>query len=178
MEVVTASVEDTLVAGRERFLGFVRSKVANPELAEDILQDALLKALRAAPTLKNRDALIGWFYRILNNAIIDAYRARGSAPPETELIEAGEIEAQPEEHAALCECFRAVLPGLNTGYAELIERLDLGESSPESEARRLGITAGALKVRRHRARQALRRQLEATCRVCAEHHCLDCTCKG
>jgi RNA polymerase sigma-70 factor (ECF subfamily) len=31
-------------------------------------------------------------------------------------------------------------------------------------------------VRLHRARQALKRELERSCGTCATHGCLDCTC--
>lgn len=40
----------------------------------------------------------------------------------------------------------------------------------------LGRNANNLRVRHHRARQQLRERLEQTCRLCAKHGCLDCTC--
>jgi hypothetical protein len=39
--------------------------VADPDLAEDILHDSLLKALQGAPDLRDQDRLVPWFYRIL-----------------------------------------------------------------------------------------------------------------
>ena len=88
----------------------------------------------------------------------------------------GDPAVEPEDETVLCECFRGLIPTLKAEYAELIEALDLGAESPEAAARRLGITSNNLKVRRHRARQALRKRLDETCRSCAEHGCLDCTC--
>ncbi len=173
-----------LLEGRERFLAYVRSKIADPELAEDVLQESLLKALRGAPELRDEERLVPWFYRVLQNAITDAYRRRGvererSVALEVERLGDAEPADEPsdEEEAVLCACFRTLMPALKDEYAELIERLELGSETPDAAAARLGITANNLKVRRHRARQALRRRLEETCRVCAEHHCLDCTCE-
>jgi DNA-directed RNA polymerase specialized sigma24 family protein len=77
----------------------------------------------------------------------------------------------------LCECFRELIPTLKPEYAALIERLELAEGDPAEVAGELNISRNNLKVRRHRARQALRERLEQTCRLCAEHACLDCTCK-
>jgi RNA polymerase sigma-70 factor (ECF subfamily) len=166
-----------LVDAREQFLGYVRKRVADPELAEDILQDSLLRAIRAAPSLRDEERLVPWFYSVLQHAIVDAYRRRGVEQKHV-THEAGEEPAAPaEDEAALCECLRALVPTLKPEYAELIQALDLGGESPEAAARRLGITPSNLKVRRHRARQALRRRLEETCRTCATHHCLDCTCR-
>jgi len=48
--------------------------VDDPELAEDILQDSLLRAIQAAPSLRQKDRLVPWFYSVLHNAITDAYR--------------------------------------------------------------------------------------------------------
>jgi RNA polymerase sigma-70 factor (ECF subfamily) len=90
--------------------------------------------------------------------------------------EVPEIAAEPEDDAELCRCFERLIPTLKTEYADLIQSVELGSESPDVAAGRLGITPNNLKVRRYRARQALRRRLEETCRTCAEHGCLDCTC--
>ena len=169
-----------LIDAREELLAFVRARVNDPDLAEDILQTSLLKAVRSAPALEREDRIIPWFYRILRNAIIDSYRARTSAdhevPLEPELAE--EIEEDSEVHRAACECVLALIPDLKPEYAHLIEALDIEQRPTDAVAAELGISATNLKVRRHRARQALRRSLEQACRICAEHHCLDCTCEA
>ena len=167
-----------LVAGRRRFLDYVLRRVDDRELAEDILQDALLRAVKAAPELRDESRLVPWFYRILRHAIVDAYRRRGVERGRVETLDPNhDVEDVPaEDERELCECFRALIPTLKPEYAELLELVELGDEQPQDAARRLGITRNNLKVRRHRARQALRRSLEETCRACAEHGCLDCTC--
>ncbi|MCC6174407.1 MAG: sigma-70 family RNA polymerase sigma factor [Chloroflexi bacterium] len=165
-----------LANARDQFLGYVRKRIQDPELAEDILQDSLLRAIQAAPELRDDERLITWFYRVLQNAIVDAYRRRGVEQPHVVMAEAPEIAAEPEDGAELCACFERLVPTLKREYADLIQAVELGNEAPEQAAGRLGITPNNLKVRRHRARQALRRKLEETCRTCAEHGCLDCTC--
>ncbi len=176
---MSETLETILLDERAKLLAFVRKKISDPELAEDVLQDSLLKAVGAAPDLQNKERIIPWFYRILNNAIIDTYRHH---EVETRYLETyGPREAvvvEPEDEATLCACFRALLPTLPADYAELIETLELNEGDPAEVAERLQITRNNLKVRRHRARQALRQRLEQTCRVCATHGCLDCTCES
>jgi RNA polymerase sigma-70 factor (ECF subfamily) len=44
--------------------------------AEDVLQDALLRALRAYPKLRHADHLRAWLYRIVTTTAIDAFRRR------------------------------------------------------------------------------------------------------
>jgi RNA polymerase sigma factor (sigma-70 family) len=169
-----------LLAHRGMLLAYVRKRIASPELAEDLLQDSLLKALRSAPGIRDDEKLIPWFYRILNNAIIDIYRGKGTAPVRADLdVELLEDPGESTETGdqALCACFRALLPTLKPEYAEMIQRMELGTADPARVAAELGITRNTLKVRRHRARQALRDRLEETCRVCAKHGCLDCSCE-
>lgn len=169
-------IEARLLDARGQFLGYIQKRIADPELAEDILQDSLLRAIRAAPDLRDEERLIPWFYRVLQNAIVDAYRRRGVERERIVVMDPPEIAAELEDDAELCRCFERLIPTLKTEYADLIRAVELGNEAPEIAAGRLGITANNLKVRRHRARQALRRKLEETCRTCADHGCLDCTC--
>jgi RNA polymerase sigma-70 factor (ECF subfamily) len=174
---VKVTIEEQLLTSREKFLGYVRARVSDPILAEDILQDSFLKAVQGAPKLRDHDRLVPWFYRILRNAIIDAYRRQGVERKYIKEISENETPAvEMEDKAALCECFYDLLPTLKPEYSELI-RSELEEENPESVAHRLGISLSNLKVRRHRARQALGRRLEETCRMCAMHGCLDCACR-
>src|SRR5512138_3144816 len=172
------NLEEVLLQHRSKLLGFIQTKVADPDLAEDVLQEGLLKALRSADELRDEERLLPWFYRILNNAIIDTYRKRNV---ETRYLEAyareANVEGGPEEEAALCACFRVLLPSMKPEYAELIDRLELQPGDPGEVAHQLHIQPNNLKVRRHRARQALKQRLEETCRTCAVHGCLDCTCQ-
>ena len=46
------------------------------DAAEDVLQDALLRALRAYPRLKHAEHLRAWLYRVTTSAAIDHHRAR------------------------------------------------------------------------------------------------------
>jgi len=169
-----------LIDARQELLAFVRARVNDPDLAEDILQSSLLKAVRSAPTLEREDRLMPWFYRILRNGIIDSYRTRGAGPLEVPLLPelADEIEEESEVYRAACRCVLSLIPDLKPEYGHLIQALDIEQKPTEAVAADLGITPTNLKVRRHRARQALRRSLEQTCRVCAEHHCIDCTCEA
>jgi RNA polymerase sigma factor (sigma-70 family) len=167
-----------LALSRERFLAFVRSRIADPEQAEEILQSSLTRAVEQFGTLEDRERLVPWFYAILRNAITDSYR-RAARVREVELPpQLDVVEEPPEAERRLCECFSALLPAIKPEYADLIETIDLNNEDAAAASARLGITANNLKVRHHRARQALRRALEDTCRVCAEHHCLDCTCQS
>jgi RNA polymerase sigma-70 factor (ECF subfamily) len=61
----------------------------NPADAEDVLQEALLKAFRGYGTFKAGTNLKAWLYRILTNTFINKYRSKSRRPSEVEL---GELE--------------------------------------------------------------------------------------
>ncbi len=176
--MLTQDLVERLATSRARFVEFVEQRVSDPELAEDIVQESLLKAIRSAPALRDEERLMPWFYRILRNAIIDSYRHRAAVDRRVSREPLPDLPELPEDEAIVCECLYEILPALRPEYADLIRRLDLDEQSTATVAEDLGITANNLKVRRHRARRALKERLEEACRVCAEHGCLDCTCGG
>jgi RNA polymerase sigma-70 factor (ECF subfamily) len=170
-------VQRQLLAHRTKLVAYVTSKVQDADLAEDIVQEGLIKALRSAPDLKDDEKLLPWFYRVLQNAIIDEYRKRDRmAKRQDSYALEQEFVISDEDRSTVCECFRELIPTLKQEYAEVIDALDLNEEEPDRVATRLGVTRGNLKVRAHRARQQLKSKLEETCQMCAKHGCLNCTC--
>jgi RNA polymerase sigma-70 factor (ECF subfamily) len=51
-------------------------RLAGDEHGEDVLQDALLRALRAYPRLRHADHLRAWLYRVTTSAAMDHHRRR------------------------------------------------------------------------------------------------------
>lgn len=169
---------EKLLVSRQSFLDFVSRRIGDPELAEDILQEAFVRAIQSADRLRDDTRLAPWFYQILRNAIVDSYRRGGIQRRHVQPLhpDFDREDVPPEDEGPLCECFRSLILTLKPEYAELLERVELGHERPDDLADHLGITSNNLKVRRHRARQALRGRLEEVCRTCADHACLDCTC--
>ncbi len=167
-----------LIPHLEAFRGFVRGRVGDGSVADDIVQESLLRAVRAAPELRDEDALLPWFYRILRNAVTDHYRRRDLAGRAMERAAAGvEASFTPEDERVACGCLANLVDELKPEYAELIREMDLGGASLATMSERIGASKANLKMRHHRARKRLRTLLERTCRTCAAHGCLDCTCK-
>lgn len=170
-------IEEQLLKELDTFTAFARSRVGDPHLAADVVQESLLKAVKSADQLRDDESVTAWFYRILRRTIIDLYRRRDAAQRAVERLEV-EFAVPPdaEDERVACACIEALIPTLKPDYADLIRRLDLEGRPPEQVAAAAGLTANNLRVRHHRARQQLRERLEQTCRLCAKHGCLDCTC--
>lgn len=172
-----------LLSAESAFRRFLSRRLGDDALAADLLQQSFVRAVQQQHTLENIDSVVPWFYRVLRNAVVDYYRSRASEARRDEsflqeLTVAGEDHAPPhdEVQTTACACLHQLLPAMRANYAELIRRIDLQNDAPEDVARELGISVNNLTVRLHRARQALRRGLEASCGVCSRHGCLNCTC--
>lgn len=170
--------ERSLLENVKEFTAFARKRLGDPALADDAVQESLLKALKAADQIRDEENTRAWFYRILRRTIIDLYR-RGDARGRALAVLEREIDSPPivEEERILCACIERLLPTMTPQYAGLIRRIDLNEEAPVAVAASLGISKNNLNVRIHRARQQLKQRLEENCRVCTKHGCLDCHCE-
>lgn len=173
------AVLEALVANHREFLAFVQRRVGDRALAEEVLQDAFVRSLDKLDTI--HDNAIGWFYRVLRNAIIDHHRRRATAArrldafaAEQELDTAGDAELRD----AVCRCVTRLADTLKPEYAAALQRIDIAGVAVKDYAAEAGISVSNAGVRVFRAREALRRQVARSCGTCAEHGCLDCTCGG
>jgi RNA polymerase sigma-70 factor (ECF subfamily) len=175
-----AEIATTLAGERERFLGFLRSRLGTRDQAEDLLHAAYVKALQSGDGVREGESSVAWFWRVLRNAVVDVYRQRGAemrALEQTQRWAEAEEPQEPELRSAVCLCVNGVLETLKPEYASLIRRVDLDGSPVPEAARAEGITPNNAGVRLHRARAALRERLQESCGSCATHGCLDCGCK-
>lgn len=174
-----AAVASRLIDSHREFLLFLERRLGDRALAEDILQDAFVKTIEQSGELRNEEAAAGWFYRLLRNAVIDHYRRSGTRVRALELL-AKEMEGAsappPELEAAICTCIGRLAATLKPEYASALQRVEIDGAPLQEFAAEAGITANNAAVRLFRAREALRKQVKASCATCAEHGCVDCTC--
>lgn len=170
----------TLLENHGVFLGFLERRLHNRALAEDILQDAFVRSIDKVGTIRDEEAAVAWFYRMLRNAVIDHQR-RGATAERALRDLAEELEnetAGADSHQVVCRCVAALAGTLKPEYAEAIRRVELDGVAVKDYAAEAGISGNNAGVRVFRARDALRRQVEKICGACATHGCLDCTCGG
>ncbi len=168
----------TLVENHRAFLHFLERRVGSPETAEDLLQDAFGRAVTHIDGLRDEESAIAWFYRLLRNAVIDHYRraASSSGALERFAAELDEAVPAPEVRGEICGCVTRLTTTLKPEYAEALKRVEVDGLSVKAYAEEQGISANNAGVRLFRARDALRKQVVASCGTCAEHGCVDCTC--
>ncbi|CAN5898792.1 hypothetical protein BH11MYX2_BH11MYX2_41260 [soil metagenome] len=170
------NIAATLVANHRDFLAFVEKRVGNRATAEEILQDAFVRGIDKLDTV--RDTTIGWFYRVLRNAIIDHYRRTAAADRRLEAYAAEEQLGSDDEElrGVVCKCVAQLADTLKPEYATALKRVEIDGVSVKEYADEAGISSNNAGVRVFRAREALRKQVVRACGTCATHCCIDCTC--
>jgi RNA polymerase sigma-70 factor (ECF subfamily) len=153
-----------------RMLAVARRLLRDEEDARDAVQDALISALRGLDRFEGGAQLGTWLHRIVVNTALMRLRVKRRRPEASidELLptfaadghhtlpadQAPFPDAQAEQNE-LQALVRAAVDQLPDGYREVYLMRDVDELSTEETARALGISTNAVKIRLHRARQAL-----------------------
>jgi RNA polymerase sigma factor (sigma-70 family) len=170
----------TLLENHRAFLSYLERRVGDPDLAEDILQDAFTKVMDRPDQAPPDEGVVPWFYRTLRNAAIDQFRRRGAASRAVEAF-AREIEThatpETEMEAEICACVGRLAGTLKPEYAEALHAIDVQGTAVKAFAEQRGLSTSNAGVRVFRAREALKKRVIESCGTCAEHGCRNCTCQ-
>lgn len=161
-----------------RFLAFLARRTGERAVAEEILQEAFARAAAKSGGLREDASAVAWFNQVLRNALVDHHRRRAAEGRALVAYAAEqEGEARDEElEREVCRCVGRIAADLKPEYAEALREVEVGGLSLAEFAGKAGITPNNAAVRVHRAREALRRRIVATCSSCAARGCTDCTC--
>lgn len=172
-----ANLLEKLLEHRAAFLRFLTAK-AGPEAAEDILQSAYLKLIEKGPQIQKDESIVSWFYTVLRHAMVDYFRRNATRAHAYEQFAADvSVSYETEIKANLCQCLSGVLQTLEGKYRDALQAVDLEGRSVAEYAQAERTTPNNAGVRLHRARRAAAKRLREVCGACAEHKCLDCTCR-
>lgn len=132
-------------------------------LAEDLVQETLLKALSRRDQLRDEERLRSWLFAILNNGFRDHLRRQRTHEDIDELADEMPGGAPtPEDDRATSEIVarvRAAVARLPLGQRQVVTLVDLEELSYAEVAQALTIPIGTVMSRLCRARSALRETL-------------------
>ena len=131
--------------------------------AEEIYQEALVKAFINIGRFEGKSSFSTWIWTIIKNSYIDSLSENGKNISLEDLegfelssdIDA-ELELVREDRAKM---LRKLISELPVPYSEVITLIDLQEMEHSEAAELLGIDKNLLKVRLHRARNALEKAI-------------------
>ena len=168
--------EDLLQQYGARLLRLARRLLNSEEDAQDALQDAMVAVFKSIGSFESNSMLSTWLHRIVVNASLMKLRTKRrreeidieevlprfqedghQVEPSQPWTESAESMLERDELRALV---RASIEQLPETYRVVLQLRDIEEMTTEETAQVLGITPNAVKIRLHRARQALRALLD------------------
>ncbi len=154
-------------AHQDEVYTLARRLVGDPHLAADVAQEAMIRAWRALPRFRGEAKLSTWLYRItVNTSWTHKKRAQRLSTSSLEAhfdLAAPEDGNHPEVAGEVVELrgrLRHALDRLPDAQREVVVLKDIYGWSHAEIADSMGITVTAAKVRLHRARSRLARDLE------------------
>lgn len=154
---------------------FARRLTHDDALAEDVLQETFLTALKKVGGWRGEGTCKGWLFAIARSQVLMARRRRSGEPETFDDVDAGPelpqlgLEAgwgaamDPEALASRMEAhaqLEQALAALSEPEREVLALRDLEGLSGEETAQALGLSLPAMKSRLHRARLALVAQVK------------------
>ncbi|HSR70256.1 MAG TPA: sigma-70 family RNA polymerase sigma factor [Acidobacteriota bacterium] len=163
-----------------RMLSVARRFMRDDDQARDVVQEAFIQVYRKIGTFKQKAKLSTWLHRIVVNTALMRIRSRKrkredsiedmlpgfledghQANPARPWSDSGEKLLQRKEVRQLV---RDAIDRLPDNYRTVLLMRDIEEMSTAETAQALEITENAVKIRLHRARQALREQIDPALR--------------
>ncbi len=151
--------------------------------AEDLTQEVFVKVNQALKTFKGESQVSTWIYRIATNSALDKLRSpsfrrtgqkslsgESTGEGETEIVDknAWTGEKKPSIETSLIrkemnECIRDLVEKLPENYRTVVALSELEGFRDDEIAEILKVSIHTVKIRLHRARARLRKELEAHC---------------
>jgi RNA polymerase sigma-70 factor (ECF subfamily) len=147
--------------------GYLRHRASDADVADDVLQDVFVKAMRQGQGFCVLDNPRAWLFQVARNALVD--RARTAHPHEVFTDELADTTALSVETMspvdALAECLLRTIGELPHEDAAILRACDLEGQTQRAFAQDHGLSLPAAKSRLLRARERLRSRLTTRCQV-------------
>lgn len=174
MDTSSAGLEFQAV--HERFRSRVMrylTRLVGEEGAEDLTQSVMLKVSEGLPNFRGDSSLSTWIYRIATNAALDRLRRKTIQASDKTDVESDEgdvplgAQTPSVETTAIREemsaCIREFIERLPKNYKIVMVLSELEGFKNNEIAAILGVNLDTVKIRLHRAREKLRKDLGLGC---------------
>jgi len=152
-----------------RLLSFIVSRVSDPTVADDILQDVFLKIQKGLKTLKETNKLKSWIYTITRNTIIDYYRSHKRMEELPESLSSPEKNPTGKARKDIEHCMMPMINNLPDEYRETVILSEIEGLKQKEVAERQNISLSAAKSRIQRGRKMVKEMLIKCCAFELDH---------
>lgn len=143
--------------------GYLLHRLSDPHLAEDLVQEVFLKAMRYGKGFCMLDNPCAWLFQVARNTLVDRLRLEKNTVPLPEDLIEEDHQMAPVE--ALAECLSRMLTDLSAQDSDILRQCDIAGVRQQAYADAHGLSLPAVKSRLLRARQRMRDYLIGNCGV-------------
>ena len=146
-----------------RVYGLCLRMVANPALAEDLVQETFVRAWQKLGTFRGESAFSSWLHRLAVNVVLSRQRSRRRREARIVAVEdpeSHERENQPQAPEGAGVDLEKAVATLPPGAQRVFLLHDVEGFNHSEVAEMMGIAVGTSKAHLHRARKLLRKVLE------------------
>jgi len=150
-----------LETGRGRLFRMAYAWSHNRDVADEVVQETMIKAMHKVDGIKNMDAMDSWLFRVLSNCFIDLCRKR------REEIDVDDIELfapdTPESINLKSEMLlsvRVAIASLPIKHRQVITLIDIESFTYTEVSNILDVSPGTVMSRLNRGRQSLKKMLD------------------
>ncbi len=144
---------------------FIRRRVRDDHVADDLLQEVFLKIHNGIGSLKDDQRLTAWLYRVARNTITDHFRKHPFEALNTDTVSERPAEAGDRSSQELATCLNQMVAQLPEKYRQAIELAELQGTTQRHVASQLGLSLSGAKSRVQRGRERLKKMLLSCCDV-------------
>lgn len=156
------------LAHKKALWGFLYKRVKDQHLADDLLQEVLLKIYHFCRTSSGVRNARSWLFQIAQNTLIDHLRRQAKFS-----LNEDRLQAVPEEenlaYKEAADFIEPLLGFLPQEYALPLKLADLEGLKQAEVAARLGLSLPAVKSRIQRARKLLKAEFLTCCHIETDH---------
>lgn len=170
-----ASFDELFLSHKRRAFAFALRMAGNREDAEDITQEAFLRAYKAFDRYDGSRPFDRWLFRIIANLFVDRLRVRPKQLPlsldapmegsdgDAMFSEIPDMDSDPAQQAlreTMDERLQEALAILPKDFRDTVMLTDVDGMSYDEAAEVLGCAVGTIRSRLHRARTMMRDHLQ------------------
>ena len=150
-------------------LRYLRRLVGDQAVADDLLQETLIRIARGLDSFSGRASIKTWAFSIATNAVADYFR---QPDRKLRIVDVSEADELPDAGRGIDErivvdemnaCVRQVIDSLPGDYRAALVLHDLEGLTAEQTAEICDCSLAAVKIRIHRARARLKKALQQQC---------------
>jgi RNA polymerase sigma-70 factor (ECF subfamily) len=155
---------------------FVRRRVGDPHLADDVVAEVMLRIHEHLGHLDDHEKVTAWVFRIARNVVVDHYRRVGRRPEvlddaavdratDDRVTPDGWVDDQAAVLAEVAAVLRPIVAQLPHDYRRALELTDLGGRTQADAAQIEGVSLSGMKSRVQRGRRQLAVLLSQHCEI-------------